>query len=309
MRPIILMIIILLASTFANGQTIYLKTFGNSKDKPIIFLHGGPGSNCAGFEVTTAQKLADKGFYVIVYDRRGEGRSQDPDAQYTFKQTFDDLDNIYRENGFSKATLTGHSFGGVIATLFAEKYPEKVQSLILLSVPVSFQETFKTILSNSRISYQNKNDSLNLNYISMLENMDKSSIEYSSYCLMHAMYNGFYSPKNPTNEASMIYSNFKSDSILIKYASAMTYQAPPGFWRNEKYTTIDLTTSLKKLQAHEVNIYGLYGKDDGLFSSDQVKQLQDLLGETNAMYFDDCSHNVFIDQQSKFISAIEEWAK
>jgi hypothetical protein len=33
---------------------------------------GGPGYNCAGFEVSTAQELANNGFYVIVYDRRGK---------------------------------------------------------------------------------------------------------------------------------------------------------------------------------------------------------------------------------------------
>jgi hypothetical protein len=31
---------------------------------------GGPGYNCGGFEVSTAQELANNGFYVIVYDRR-----------------------------------------------------------------------------------------------------------------------------------------------------------------------------------------------------------------------------------------------
>jgi len=112
MRVVVLMTIILLSTTLANGQSIYLKTFGNAEDKSIIFLHGGPGSNCVSFEATTAQQLADKGFYVIMYDRRGEGRSQDLNAQYTFKQTFDDLNGIYQEYNLTKATLIGHSFWG-----------------------------------------------------------------------------------------------------------------------------------------------------------------------------------------------------
>jgi len=309
MKTIITSTILLLVTMFANGQSIYTKTFGSRKDKPIIFLHGGPGYNCANFEATTAQQLADIGFYVIVYDRRGEGRSKDLNAQFTFKETFDDLNTIYQKYGLTKSTLIGHSFGGVVATLFAEKYPEKIQSIILVGAPVSLQETFKTIISTSKTIYQTKNDSINLNYISMLENMDKSSIEYSSYSFMHAMKNGFYSPKNPTEEAKIIYSKFKTDTLLTKYASKMTYQAPQGFWKNEKYTTIDLTSNLKNLQAKNIKICGLYGKDDGLYSADQVKELQNILGENNVKYFDNCSHNVFVDQQSQFIDAVETWTK
>jgi proline iminopeptidase len=309
MKTIITSIILLLATMFANGQNIYTKTFGSPKDKPIIFLHGGPGYNCANFEATTAQQLADKGFYVIVYDRRGEGRSIDPNAKFTFKETFDDLNTVYQKYGLTKSALIGHSFGGVVATLFAEKYPEKIQSIILAGAPVSLQETFKTIILTSKTIYQTRNDSINLNYISMLENMDKNSIEYSSYSFMHAMRNGFYSPKNPAEEAKIIYSKFKTDTLLTKYASQMTYQAPQGFWKNEKYTTINLTTNLKKLKATGIKIYGLYGKDDGLYSTNQVKDLQNLLGENNVKYIDNCSHNVFIDQQSKFINAIERWTK
>jgi proline iminopeptidase len=301
--------ILLLATVFAHGQSIYTRAFGNAKDKPVIFLHGGPGYNSAVFEATTAQPLADKGFYVIVFDRRGEGRSKDPNAQFTFQETFDDLKAVYQKYGLTKCTLIGHSFGGVVATLFAEKNPENVQSIVLVGAPVSLQETFKTIIAASKTIYQAKHDSVNLNYISMLENMDKRSIEYSSYCFMHAMANGFYSPKNPTEEAKAIYSRFKTDTLLTKYAFQMSYQAPQGFWKNEKYTTIELTSDLKSLIDKHVNVFGLYGKDDGLYSADQVKSLQNLLGENNVKYFDRCSHSVFVDQQSQFIASVERWAK
>lgn len=309
MKTIIALAIFIVATMVANGENIYTKTFGNPKDKAIIYLHGGPGYNCANFEATTAQRLANKGFFVVVYDRRGEGRSKDPNAKYTFKETFDDLNTIYQKYGLTKSTLIGHSFGGVVATLFAENFPDKIQSIILVGAPVSLQETFKTIITTSKIIYQTKNDSNNLKYLNMIENMDKNSIEYSSYSFMHAMQNGFYTPKKLTEEAKTIYSKFKSDTILTKYATQMNYQAPQGFWKNEKYTAINLTANLKKLKENRINIYGLYGKDDGLYSADQVKDLKNILGENKVKYIDNCSHNVFIDQQSQFIDEIEQWAK
>lgn len=309
MKALITSFFILLATMFANGQSIYTKTFGNSKSKPVIFLHGGPGYNSANFEATTAQKLADEGFYVIVYDRRGEGRSEAANAQFTFQETFDDLNAIYQKYGLKKSMLIGHSFGGVVATLFAEKHPEKIQSIILVGAPVSLQETFTTIIAKSKEIYQAKNDKVNLNYIAMLENMDRGSIEYSSYSFMHAMQNGFYAPKNPTEEAKAIYAKLKTDTLITKHASQMSYQAPQGFWKNEKYTTLDLTANLKNLKAKNIKVRGLYGKDDGLYAVSQVKALQSEIGESNVKYLDNCSHNVFIDQQSQFKEAIKTWSK
>lgn len=143
----------------------------------------------------------------------------------------------------------------------------------------------------------------------MLEKMDTTSIEFSSYCFVHAMQNGFYSPKNPTAEAKNIYSKFKTDTLLTKYASQMSYEATRGFWKNEKYTTIDLTTNLKRLKKKKIQMYGLYGKDDGLYSTEQIADLQSLIGSTNLQYIENCSHNVFIDQQTQFIEAIKTWIK
>lgn len=309
MKTIFTLIILILATSIANGQNIYTTSFGSSLDKPIIFLHGGPGYNCVNFESTTAQQLADKGYYVIVYDRRGEGRSKDPNAKFTFKETFEDLNSIYQQNNLTKATLIGHSFGGIVATLFAEANPNKVQSIILVGAPVSLQSTFKNILTKSKSIYQAKNDSVNLKYVTMLENMNTSSIEYSSYCFGHAMQNGFYTTKNPSDEAKNIYAKFRTDTSLAKYASQMSYEAPQGFWKNEKYTTIDVTENLQALINQKVKIYGLYGKEDGLFSAQQIADLEKLIGIDNIKYFDNCSHNVFMDQQSQFIDNIIAWTK
>lgn len=139
--------------------------------------------------------------------------------------------------------------------------------------------------------------------------MDTVSIEYSSYCFGHAMQNGFYTPKNPSVEAKNIYSKFRTDTLLTKYASRMSYEAPQGFWKNEKYTTINLTKNLQSIQKQNIKIYGLYGKDDGLNSAQQVTDLQNLIGSSNIKYFDNCSHSVFVDQQTEFIDAIKVWTK
>jgi proline iminopeptidase len=89
----------------------------------------------------------------------------------------------------------------------------------------------------------------------------------------------------------------------------MTIQGPQGFWETEKYTSIDLTTDIKDLKSKGIRIYGLYGKEDGLYSSDQINKLAELIGKNNIMYLDNCSHSVFIDQQTTFIHNLKTWSK
>lgn len=309
MKNILLSFLFFLTISIVNGQELHVRTFGEKSSTPIIFLHGGPGYNSANFEATTARKLSDNGFFVIVYDRRGEGRSIDKNAKFTFKETFADLNSIYKKYDLKKATLIGHSFGGIVAALYTKKYRKKVNSIVLVGAPISLQETFKTILKTSKEIYIEKKDSINLNYLNMLEEMDTSSLQYSSYCFMHAMQNGFYAPKEPSEEAKNIYESFKTDTLLMKYASQMSYQAPQGFWKNEKYTTINLSKEINFLKNSNIQIFGLYGKDDGLYSFEQVEDLKELIGSENVVYLDNCSHSVFIDQQALFLKKISEWVK
>lgn len=309
MKSFLTLLTIIFTIFAVNGQTLYTKTFGNPKDRTLLFLHGGPGYNAVNFEQSVADKLSKNGFYVIVYDRRGEGRSRDTTAKFTFQQTFEDINSILKERKIAKVTLLGHSFGGVVATLFAEKYPKKINQIILIGAPVSIQETFKTIIKSSRALYESKGDKTNLSYIGMLENMDKISIEYSSYCFGHAMQNGFYFPKQMTDEAKSIYSNLKTDTLVKKYASQMTFEAPKGFWENEKYTSIDLTNNIINILRMKIPFYGIYGKDDGLYSIEQIEIFKNLIGVKNVKYLDNCSHNIFIDQQTQFTEALKIWVK
>jgi proline iminopeptidase len=309
MKKTISLFALILASVGANSQTIYSKAFGNPSDKPIIYLHGGPGYNSIGFEVSTAQTLSDNGFYVIVYDRRGEGRSTDPNAKFTFQESFDDLTDLYKKYNLKNASLIGHSFGGVVGTLYAEKHPKKVKSLVLAAAPLSMQETLLNIINTSKVIYKTNNDSTNLMYITMLEKMDKTTLQYSSYSFGHAMQNGFYSPKAPTKEALAIYENLKIDSTFVDKGTVMTYEPPKGFWENESYTSIDITENLKNVQNKEIPIFGIYGTEDGLYSEEQVMDLEKLVEADNFKHLGNCSHNVFIDQQNQFITALKNWIK
>jgi proline iminopeptidase len=303
-----LLFLLLFLSVLIPAQKLYIKTFGKSGDKPVIFLHGGPGYNCANFEATTAKRLSENGFFVVVYDRRGEGRSKDSAAKFTFEQTLQDINSICSQYNIVKPSLIGHSFGGIVAVKYAMQFPQNVSSIFFVGAPVSLQETFQTIIDSSREIYKTKKDTHALRELGQIEKLDRSSDEFFSECFTQAGKNRFYSTKNPGEEMKAIYKTFWKDT-LVKWSFRLEIEAPSGFHKNEHYTMLDLGPEIKSLVSKKLPLYGLYGKDDGLFSPKQVSDLADIIGKENVKYIDNCSHNVFIDQQTAFIDALREWTK
>lgn len=309
MKMLLVLFMFLVNSLLLISSELYIKTFGDKNDKAIIYLHGGPGYNSVLFEYAAAEELSNNGFFVIVYDRRGEGRSPDKNAKYDFEEATNDIISIYEKFNIKKASLIGHSFGGILAVKFADKHIDKIDNIIFVGATINLQETFKSIISKSKKLYQEKNDNVNSRYILMIEGMDKASIEYSSYCFMHAMQNGFYSPKTMSEDTKFIYQSIVKDSIFKLYSSKLTSEPVNGFWKNEKYTTLDLREKVKELSSKYNNIFGIYGKEDGLFSAEQVEELSSIIGKNNLIYLDNCSHNPYIDNRKLFTETLKSWIK
>jgi proline iminopeptidase len=305
MKQIIAILFLQLTVFFASGQTIYAKAFGNSKDEPIVFIHGGPSGNATLFEATTAHRLADKGFYVIVYDRRGEGRSIDSAAKITYKEAFDDLLAILKKYNIEKANIIGHSFGGLVATLFANNYPEKVKSLILAGALFAQQETYDHILKSIETIYKDKGDTLNLKRLKAVEALDKASAQYRKSCYELASENDFFTMPKPTKEADSLRQQY--DAHFSKN-NIRNQNAPILFYKNEALKNIDTKPQLKQLKK-QMKLYAIYGKQDRIFSTSQMVEMKNLVGKNNFKRIDNCSHYLFVDQQAIFIDAIVKWLK
>lgn len=96
--------------------------------KPLILLHGN-GEDSGYF--THQIEFFSKDYRVIAVDTRGHGQSPRGNAPFTLRQFAEDLRSFMDRMGIEKASLLGFSDGGNIALLFAMKYPDRVERLIL----------------------------------------------------------------------------------------------------------------------------------------------------------------------------------
>lgn len=308
MRKIYLLLYCILASLTINAQTttIYSKAYGQSENPSIIFIHGGPRGNSTLFEGTTAEKLAEKGFYVIVYDRRGEGRSADTTAKLTYQEAINDLNLIYKVYNLKKANLITHSFGGLVGTLFTEQYPEKVNSLILVGALFSQQETYDHILNTTKTIYSDKGDTLMLAKISAIELLPKNSAEYRKQCYEVASKSNYFNMPSPTIEAKQLREAYEKSEFGKN--NIRNDNAPLLFYKHEPKTNIDTKPILRQLKK-QVHLFAIYGQQDQIFSTKQLNDLKTIVTKKHFKIIDNCSHYVFVDQQKDFLDTIEKWLK
>ena len=108
-----------------NNGSINYKVEGEGD--PIVLIHGfGLDSRIWVKHVEELSKTNK----VITYDLRGFGKSSLPNGRYSHTE---DLNQLLKELNIQKAKIVGHSFGGEIAVEYALKYPNEVNSLVLIS--------------------------------------------------------------------------------------------------------------------------------------------------------------------------------
>ncbi len=94
--------------TTKDGTELYVKDWGSGR--PVVLIHGWPLNADSWDEISFA--LANAGYRVITYDRRGFGRSSQPWSGYDYDTLADDLAAVIDASGVTSATLVGFSMGG-----------------------------------------------------------------------------------------------------------------------------------------------------------------------------------------------------
>lgn len=107
---------------------LYFRKLGTGK--PIVILHGLFGSSDNWLTVSKA--FAEK-YEVFLIDLRNHGQSPHTKS-HTYEEMAEDLAQFLVQNNLEKIILIGHSMGGKTAMAFAQKYPQKIEKLIIVDI-------------------------------------------------------------------------------------------------------------------------------------------------------------------------------
>jgi len=98
------------------------------KGDVFVLLHGA--NDQAGTWFAVAPKLA-KTHRVLAVDLPGHGESGPHDGPLPLSMMVERLHAVLEREGAKRVTLVGNSMGGWVAMLYALKYPEQVERLVL----------------------------------------------------------------------------------------------------------------------------------------------------------------------------------
>jgi pimeloyl-ACP methyl ester carboxylesterase len=115
-----------------NGVHMYYETYGDGT--PLVLLHGGMLSidlNFDGLIPTLARKHR-----VIGVEMQGHGRTADTDREITPAALASDIVGLLDHLDLDRAHVLGHSMGGAVTMELAISHPDRVRSVVPISVSV-----------------------------------------------------------------------------------------------------------------------------------------------------------------------------
>lgn len=126
---------------FVELDDVALEVRDHGAGEPVVLLHGWPDDGDLWRHQTEVLRIA--GYRTIVPDLRGFGESSRPAEveAYAAPYMVGDVLGILDRLGLGRIHLVGHDWGAAIAWLTAALAPERVATLIALSVghPASFR--------------------------------------------------------------------------------------------------------------------------------------------------------------------------
>lgn len=112
----------------ANGINMHYELEG-PESAPVVTLSHSLATDLSMWDTQAA--VLKSAYRVLRYDTRGHGGTEVPDGPYTLQQMAEDVRALLQALGIPKTHFMGLSMGGMIAQVFALKYPGVLRSLLL----------------------------------------------------------------------------------------------------------------------------------------------------------------------------------
>jgi proline iminopeptidase len=294
----LLLIFLLLLNLTCKGQNegsilssdstkIYFRTFGSGK--PLLIINGGPGMNSNGFEKLAIRLSANN--KSIIYDQRGTGKSNLTtlnSSTITMDLMIADIESLRKHLKTEKWSILGHSFGGMLASYYATKYPEHIERLILSSSGGIDLELLDYVGEriNSKLSKQELDS---LSYWN--EKIDKGDTSYSARL-----------GRGRALAPAYLY-NKKNIPILAVRLTQGNATINQLIWDDLNKIKFDCS---EKLTGFDKPVLIIQGKED-IIKPETAEKAHRILKNSKIVYVENCGHYGWLDNETAYFREVNSF--
>jgi len=273
----------------SQGLDIYYRVFGEGH--PLLIIGGGPGDNSDRY-LSLCELLA-KDVQCILVDQRGTGKSMPKllDAStINVALSLDDFEAVRRSLGLNEWSVLGFSYGGFMASLYANFFPDSITSLVLLDSLGLNTDAFLYFFDNlmSRLCAPDKEQ--------MKSWSDPGRVAQDGHHALveriRAMMPAYFFDK----EKSLLVSGVMKDSDF-------NFEMGDWIWKDVKKRGLDLA---KMPPAFRAQVLILQGRQDPLGES-IPQALARYYPDARLLFVEKAGHYSWVEQPEKVLSAIREF--
>lgn len=280
-----------------NGINLWVESFGNPKDTPILLIIGA-GSQCKLWPEEFCKKLADGGYFVVRYDHRDTGKSNSinyQDSPYTIMDLSRDAIAVLDSFDIQSAHIVGFSMGGQIAQFIGAYFPEYAQTITLMATSTSFKEGFNAFEGKLTPDGLSPPKEHYVKWATRAINVDQQSLEekIQDFLTSWKFLNGDKVAFDEELYKQMAIESYSRSELYNPYPNhALAMQASYEEHKNAP-RLIKASTLI------------IHGKEDPVFGIDHAHSLNKEIQKSQLIIIDDMGHNLNTKFFGQIISLIK----
>ena len=270
----------------ARDIDVHIQIVGSGP--PLIVL-GGPQ---LGHEYMRPLDPLGKDYRLVYYDARGSGLTETGDeSQLSFAGAVEDLEALRQALGLDRISLLGHSLGGHVAYLYASRYPERMESLILLDVGPPLDEELGQrfwMAMESRRSAEDEDEGGRIRASAEFQSGDPAALER----FMKNLYGPFFRDPHTPAQSDWGFTPITAANVLDYEERLMGTLG-----------ALDPVGSLGRVECRTLVVHGEADPIPWEFG----KFIADRIPGAKLAVIPGASHFPFVEDRTAFLDAIEEF--
>lgn len=295
------------------GKNIWYDIYGAEHSDTLLYLHGGPGASCLDF-VNQAKALSGK-MRVVIFDQLGVLRSDAiaESESYSMEYQIEMVEEMRKILGIEKWSVLGHSYGGMLAVLYASACPDSVHKIILECPSLWFEDSARSTAEylSEHIHSLNNGEAVKLwEKVRFADYQDKTEVVWDLSALLgyvtdmelrfylHGITLEEYEMSMDTTDiADEMWS--KGEQHLKKLLEAQP--EPAGSAQKKVMMTDNLLPVIPKIAAPMLLINGKY---DPACTRNQIEYIMNNAQNVTQAVFEDSGHFPRLEEAEKYTNTV-----